>query len=233
MSMIDRTWTRVVSGFAFPLHERIKGHDSVRRRRALERSQWWNAEQLDRHRVAGLRTLLLAASTDVPFYRQEFAKRGFKPESVASLEALRALPFLTKAEIRANTESLKSRRARALKRYNTGGSSGEPLVFYIGKDRISHDVAAKWRATRWWGVDIGDPEIVVWGSPIELGAQDRVRLGADALMRTRLLPGFRNVRCKRRRLRCGNSAKCARASCSVTRRRWRTSRVTPPRGVSR
>ena len=51
-------------------------------------------------------------------------------------------------------------------------------------------MAAKWRATRWWGVDIGDPEIVVWGSPIELGAQDRVRLIRDKLLRTKLLPAF-------------------------------------------
>jgi len=51
-------------------------------------------------------------------------------------------------------------------------------------------VAAKWRATRWWGVDIGDPEIVVWGSPIELGAQDRMRAWRDRVMRTRLLPAF-------------------------------------------
>jgi phenylacetate-CoA ligase len=51
-------------------------------------------------------------------------------------------------------------------------------------------VAAKWRATRWWGVDIGDPEIVVWGSPIELGAQDRLRGLRDKLLRTRLLPAF-------------------------------------------
>ena len=51
-------------------------------------------------------------------------------------------------------------------------------------------MAAKWRATRWWGVDIGDPEIVVWGSPIELGAQDRVRALRDKLLRTELLPAF-------------------------------------------
>jgi phenylacetate-CoA ligase len=74
--------------------------------------------------------------------------------------------------------------------FNTGGSSGEPLVFFIGKQRVTHDVAAKWRATRWWNVDIGDPEIVVWGSPIELGAQDRVKQLRDALMRTELLPAF-------------------------------------------
>jgi phenylacetate-CoA ligase len=77
-----------------------------------------------------------------------------------------------------------------LARFNTGGSSGEPLIFYIGNERVSHDVAAKWRATRWWGVDIGDPEIVLWGSPIELTSQDRVRRFRDALMRTRLLPAF-------------------------------------------
>src|SRR6185295_9227709 len=66
----------------------------------------------------------------------------------------------------------------------------EPLIFFLGKERVSHDVAAKWRATRWWGVDIGDPEIVVWGSPIELGAQDRLRGLRDALMCTELLPAF-------------------------------------------
>ncbi|OYW27559.1 MAG: capsule biosynthesis protein CapK, partial [Methyloversatilis sp. 12-65-5] len=80
--------------------------------------------------------------------------------------------------------------AQGLARFNTGGSSGEPLVFFIGRERVSRDVAAKWRATRWWDVDIGDPEIVLWGSPIELGAQDRVKLLRDRLMRTRLLPAF-------------------------------------------
>jgi phenylacetate-CoA ligase len=64
------------------------------------------------------------------------------------------------------------------------------LIFFLGRERVAHDVAAKWRATRWWGVDIGDPEIVVWGSPIELAAQDRLRGVRDALVRTELLPAF-------------------------------------------
>ena len=63
-------------------------------------------------------------------------------------------------------------------------------MFFIGKERVSHDVAAKWRATRWWDVDIGDPEVVVWGSPIELGAQDKLRAWRDRLLRTELLPAF-------------------------------------------
>jgi phenylacetate-CoA ligase len=63
-------------------------------------------------------------------------------------------------------------------------------IFNIGKKWISHDIAAKWRATRWWGVDIGDPEVVIWGSPIELKTQDRLRYLRDKILRTHLLPAF-------------------------------------------
>lgn len=183
-------YTRLVSGLLFPLHERLKKHDSVLIREGLERSQWLSPAELQVVQLRRLNTLLVDAARHVPYYRQLFASLGLQPGSFKDLNELRRLPFLTKALIRANTEELKSEQAQGLARFNTGGSSGEPLIFFIGRERVSHDVAAKWRATRWWGVDIGDPEIVVWGSPIELGTQDRVRACRDALLRTELLPAF-------------------------------------------
>ncbi|HTR59131.1 MAG TPA: AMP-binding protein [Casimicrobiaceae bacterium] len=189
-------WTRFAAGVVFPLHERAKGHSTLRRLRELEQSQWWSRERIEAIRVERLRTLLEHAKAHVPYYRDLFAKSSFEPGSVGSVDDLRRVPFLSKALIRANVDALKADGGRTLKRYNTGGSSGEPLVFYMGKDRVSHDVAAKWRATRWWGVDIGDPEIVVWGSPIELGAQDRLRAIRDRLLRTRLLPAFEMTEAK-------------------------------------
>jgi phenylacetate-coenzyme A ligase PaaK-like adenylate-forming protein len=182
--------SRWVSGFVFPLQERLKGHDTVSRRRALEKSQWWSADELERFRVARLREFLLDVAVHVPYYRRLFADIHFNPANVESLADLARIPLLDKPLIRANLQHLRSDGASNLQRYNTGGSSGEPLIFYMGRDRVSHDVAAKWRATRWWGVDIGDPEIVVWGSPIELGAQDRFRQIRDRLLRTKLLPAF-------------------------------------------
>ncbi len=183
-------YTRIVSGALFPLHERLKGHDTVRARRALERSQWLPPAELEALRLARLRRLLARAGARVPYYRDLFRRLGFDPERVRALSDLERLPFLTKAEIRAHAEALKAEDARGLAPFNTGGSTGEPLVFWIGRERVTRDVAAKWRATRWWGVDIGDREIVVWGSPIELGAQDRLRELRDRLLRTRLLPAF-------------------------------------------
>jgi phenylacetate-CoA ligase len=183
-------YTQLVSSLLFPLHERLKKHDSVAVRQALEHSQWLEPHELEALQLRRLNALLAEVRSHVPFWRQQLAEVGLPSEGLSSLSELRRLPFLSKAVIRAHTEAIKSERARGLARCNTGGSSGEPLIFFIGKERVSHDVAAKWRATRWWGVDIGDPEMVVWGSPIELGSQDRVRAWRDKLLRTELLPAF-------------------------------------------
>lgn len=183
-------FTYIVSRFVFPLHEKIKNHDSVAIRKRLEEQERWHPEQLEKWRVARLRNFLSTIGQSVPYYRELFADIGFDPTTVTSTSDLWRLPISDKATMRAAGESLKAEGAHDLTRYNTGGSSGEPLIFYIGKDRKSHDVGSKWRVTRWWGVDIGDPEIVVWGSPIELGAQDRMRLLRDKFLRTELLPAF-------------------------------------------
>jgi phenylacetate-CoA ligase len=182
--------TRLISGLVFPLQERLKSHTTTAVRRRMEETQWWPRERLEALRLERLKALLAHAGQHVPYYRGLFRSTGFDPHSVSALADLGRLPFLTKPLVRANVEALKSERSEGLARFNTGGSSGEPLVFFIGAERVSHDVAAKWRATRWWGVDVGDPEVVVWGSPIELGTQDRVRGLRDRLMRTELLPAF-------------------------------------------
>lgn len=183
-------YTSLVSKLLFPVHERLKRHNTVALRRHMEQVQWWPADRIAALQLQRLRELLQDVSAHVPYYRDLFARLGFDAASIQSTADLQRLPFLTKTVIRANTDALKHDQAQGLARFNTGGSSGEPLVFFIGNKRFSHDVAAKWRATRWWGVDIGDPEIVVWGSPIELGKQDRIKSWRDKLLRTQLLPAF-------------------------------------------
>ena len=183
-------YTAFVSRILFPLHERLKGHSSVAVLRSMERSQWLPRKEMEELQIRHLREFLVRIGNDVPYYRELFQSIEFDPAGLRSLRDLQRLPLTGKADIRANMERLKAENAGPLEKFSTGGSSGEPLIFYRGKERVSHDVAAKWRATRWWDVDIGDPEIVVWGSPIELGTQDRVRLLRDKFLRTELLSAF-------------------------------------------
>lgn len=185
-----RPYTQIVSKILFPLHERLKHHDSVRRFKQLEKSQWLTAEALQAEQSRKLGSLMQTVGQSVPYYRQLFKSLGVADDKINSLEALQQLPLLDKANIRQNFKQMIHEQAHSLQRYNTGGSTGEPLIFMLGKARKSHDVAAKWRATRWWGVEIGDPELVVWGSPVELGKQDKLRWLRDKLFRSQLFSAF-------------------------------------------
>lgn len=168
-----------VRNILFPLHEWAKGHSTLAMFDEMERTQWLPVSELRRLQEEKLSDLWRSVRGHVPFYR------GLPPETDP-----RAIPFLTKAVIRANTDAMRAEGAGKLVRFNTGGSTGEPLIFYLGKRRISADVAAKLRATNWWGVDIGEPEVVIWGAPVELNKQDRVRELRDRIFRTKLLSAF-------------------------------------------
>ena len=81
-------YTCLVAGVVFPMQELLKGHDSVNRRRALERSQCWSREELLRHRIQHLKELLTHAAMHVPYYRKLLSSRAFNAGEVRSLEAL-------------------------------------------------------------------------------------------------------------------------------------------------
>ena len=183
-------YTKFVSSILFPLHERLKKHTTLNVKKKLDDSQWWGQEELQQLQIKRLKNLISSCADNVPYYQKMLHEKGLTAKDFNHISDLQKLPFLTKALIRNNINEIKANNAKDLARFNTGGSSGEPLIFYIGNERVSHDVAAKWRATQWWDVDIGDREIVIWGSPIELGAQDKIRLLRDKLIRTKLLPAF-------------------------------------------
>ena len=183
-------YTKFCANILFPLHEKLKGHDTVKIKKSLEKSQWLSQDELKLLQLRRLKKFIEYCYKNVPYYQTTMDKLGIQPTDITSLSDLSRLPFLTKSVITANFTSLTSQTKGPVSEFRTGGSSGEPLKFLLGKERVSHDVAEKWRATRWWGVDIGDKEIVAWGSPIELDKQDRIKHYRDKLLRTELIPAF-------------------------------------------
>ena len=190
MSLLSDTYTRLVADVLFPVHEKLKHHDTVARLKVLEKTQWYSISKINELQATKLRHFIAYIYQHVPYYQQLMQKNHLTPDDIQSASDLQKLPFLDKAAIRANFDQIKSDENLVIKVMATGGSTGEPLKFGLGNDRISHDVAAKWRATRWWDVDIGDKETVLWGSPVELGSQDRVRQLRDAMIRSKLVPAF-------------------------------------------
>jgi len=188
--MLSNLYTRFVSSVLFPLHEKLKKHDTIAVNKALEKSQWLSTTAIIEQRDQRLTQFIDKIITQVPYYRNLINGLGLTSKDFTSANDLQKLPFLDKAVIREHFDDITATNANHVKPFTTGGSSGKPLTFLLSNERVSHDVAEKLRATRWWDVDLGDKEIVAWGSPIELGAQDKVRLARDTLFRSLLIPAF-------------------------------------------
>ena len=183
-------YTQLVSKLLFPLHEKLKKHDTVSIKNDLEKSQWLTKEQILEQQSKRLQSFLVNLYENNRYVKSMFDDSGLNVSDIKTAGDLTKLPFMTKAVIQQNFDNLLSTNAGAVSEFSTGGSSGNPLIFLLGKERVSHDVAEKWRATRWWDVDIGDVEVVAWGSPIELNSQDRVKIVRDFMFRTHLIPAF-------------------------------------------
>jgi phenylacetate-CoA ligase len=105
--------------------------------------------------------------------------------------AVAALPLLDKRTIRENLAAMTCRNVPGGPiRFATGGSTGHPLVLYVDRGRIAADKAARLLTHTWFGVKCGDPEVYLWGSPIELRAQDALKRLRDRLTNETLLEAF-------------------------------------------
>jgi len=161
---------------------------------SLERTQWLTRGEIERLQMEKLRALLRIAVKHSPWHAERIGAAGLElsgEHSELTVEDLRRLPVMTKQDARANVERIRwADVPGGTHPYNTGGSSGEPLLFYFGRWRQASDAAGRIRARRWWGVDVGDPEVYVWGAPIELKKADRIKMIRDRLLNQLVLNAF-------------------------------------------
>ena len=157
----------------------------------LERSQWLSRSGMQQQQEQKLANLLVSAYEHCPWHRARIDAAGIDPKVPVSLEDLRLLPAMDKQDAITYGDQLvwHDVPGGAFK-YNTGGSSGQPLIFYYGRRRQASDAAGRMRARRWWGVEPGDPEVYLWGAPVELDKTDRIKTLRDRLINQLVLNAF-------------------------------------------
>jgi phenylacetate-CoA ligase len=178
----------------YPLQERAMQRPTFPYLRELEASQWLSRGEIEVLQLEKLNRLLKLAVAHSPWHAARIESAGLTAAADAGRvtpDALRQLPTMTKADARAHIEAIVWRSVPGgVFQYNTGGSSGEPLVFYYGRERQAADAAGRIRARRWWGVEPGEREIYLWGAPIELNRTDKVKTLRDRLINQLVLNAF-------------------------------------------
>lgn len=145
--------------------------------REIDQNERLDRAALHELTVDKLRKLIIHASINVPFYRDQLKDI---PESGASESFMRAferLPLLSKATINANLESMVSTKldGNGLDRNSTSGSTGEKLIFYTDWRSGAYRKATVRRSQRWLGVLPGEAEVKLWGSPIDIDRKKSIR----------------------------------------------------------
>jgi len=178
----------------YPMHERLCGRGTFARYRELQRSQWLNPVELAELQTSRLNSLLAHALAHSPWHASRIIDAGLEPAvraGACTLADLARLPLMTREDAQHNRDQIAwHAMPGGAHRYTTGGSSGEPLIFYFGRDRQAADAAARLRAREWWGIAPGDKEAYLWGAPVELGRQDRVKRWRDAMVNHRIFNAF-------------------------------------------
>jgi phenylacetate-CoA ligase len=182
----------LVRNALFPLHERLMHRPTFPYLRELEQSQWLPRAELEALQSRKLTDLLRLAKAHSPWHAERLEAAGLDPDRApVSLADLRRLPTMDKADARENRDRIAWRGVPGgAFSYNTGGSSGAPLIFYFGRTRQASDAAGRMRARRWWGVDVGDREVYVWGAPVELNKTDIVKTVRDRMFNQLVLNAF-------------------------------------------
>lgn len=174
----------------YPIHEGLKRNNTLHELKRLKRSQYASLEALREIQLGKLKRLL-ASAYNCKYYRKSWEKIGFHPKDLQKIEDIQVLPFLSKSIIRQNYDNLIMPNFKGkMINYKTSGSTGSPMSFIVDNKRVSQEWAANWRARRWWGIDIGDKQVLLWGSPIEIASQDKLKKIRDLLLNYRLLSAF-------------------------------------------
>lgn len=159
----------------------------------LERSQWLSRSDMEQLQLRRLDRLLGCALTHSPWHAERLRSVGLDRclGGGVTWDDFRRLPFMDKADAARHGERMVWHGVPGgAHRYTTGGSSGQPLIFFYGRTRQASDAATRMRARRWWGVEFGEPEVFLWGSPVELSRSDRIKTLRDRLINQLVLNAF-------------------------------------------
>jgi phenylacetate-CoA ligase len=174
----------------FPVQEWAKGHATLRILREMEGVDRATPAQVAQLQAARVREFIAYTYAHVPYVRNMMQRAGLEPSHIQGPADLARLSLMRKADVRQHREILRSDQAGKLTRFSTGGSTGAPLIFDLPKERIASAIACRQRVSRWWGLSAGDREFALWGSPVELTRQDRLRTMRDWLFGTELFSAF-------------------------------------------
>lgn len=152
----------------------MRGRNTISRLHFLRQSQYWTRDCLLQWQLDKLNDLLIQAKGHSPYY-QSILRDIRLP--LRQVEDMRELPLLTKDDLRSHYEDIQVTnisRDRFIPS-RTGGSTGEPTVYFWDKRGQDWNRASVYRSQEWAGVKLGEKTIQMTGSHFDYGEAQKLK----------------------------------------------------------
>ena len=132
---------------------------------SLNKSQFHSPEHIREIQWQKLKELINYVYDQNIFYRKHFTKDGIHPEDIKSWDDFLKVPYLTKDDIRNNSDDIISKKYTKQKMYykRTGGSTGVPIHLYVDFDAMNFKRATTHRHNSWANYLPGMKRASLWG----------------------------------------------------------------------
>ena len=161
----------------YPLYHWLMKDGANAAIREIDRSEHLGRAEVENITLEKLRRLLAHARANVPYYHELLRDFPTTASPAELLDAFQGLPLLSKATINAHIDAMVSEdlEGNGLDSNSTSGSTGEKLIFYTDWRSGAYRKATVRRSQRWLGVMPGEPEVRLWGSPIDVDRKKSLR----------------------------------------------------------
>jgi len=163
------------------------------RRKWLNKTQWFNEEELQKIQLNLLRRLIHHCYSSVPYYRQLMDERGIGVNDIMTVDDLKKFPILTKNDVlQAGTSIISTKYPKwTLGKARTGGSTGTPMIIYRNLFSIGNEHAFVRRQWDWAGISLRDKCAYLSGRVVAPPKKKGARLYAyDPMMRELILSTY-------------------------------------------
>jgi phenylacetate-CoA ligase len=174
---MTKIYSRIIKSIVLPVADRAMNTNIASSYRQIKEIWGFSVEERQEWQNSRLGLLIAYAYNNTKYYNRLFKQLGLLPELITSIEDLAKLPVLTKEIIRNNINDILPENITSIphKKSATGGSSGDPMIYY--QDHRSWSMCNANSIINWErvGYNYGDPYIALGSTSLYVNKETSLK----------------------------------------------------------